>query len=256
LSALGDAYLEQWDELRVWCDRLSDEEWLAPSVLAAWRVADLVAHLELVAASVITAAEEPTAVKGLTIADYLARYGEVAASIDARTRDRGARGRSDILCSLDQLGEAAAQVFASLRMADDPVVTARRGPIKWSSFVATRCIELTVHADDLSRSVSGGRGPQLKKACLNASARALTRVLAERSPGHSVEVRVPPVAAVQCVPGPRHTRGTPSAVVELDPISFVRLAAGRISWLAAVDQGMVTASGQRADLTEWLPLFS
>jgi hypothetical protein len=79
-------------------------------------------------------------------------------------------------------------------------------------------------------------------------------LLAERSPGASVEVRVPPYAAVQAVAGVRHTRGTPPAVVELDADTWISLAVGELSWSSAVAAGLVRASGERADLTALLPL--
>jgi hypothetical protein len=79
-------------------------------------------------------------------------------------------------------------------------------------------------------------------------------VLAERAPGSSVEVRVPPYAAVQVIPGVRHTRGTPPAVVELDAATWVDLATGALSWTEAEQTGKVRASGQRADLSPYLPL--
>jgi hypothetical protein len=85
--------------------------------------------------------------------------------------------------------------------------------------------------------------------------RALLDVLAERAPGRTVEVRVPPHAAVQCVQGPRHTRGTPPNVVEMNPVTWIRLAAGRSTWGAEVAAGRVSASGERADLTAHLPVF-
>jgi hypothetical protein len=65
---------------------------------------------------------------------------------------------------------------------------------------------------------------------------------------------VPPVAAVQCVDGPRHTRGTPPNVVETDPVTWVRLATGRLGWADAVRSAKVVASGLRADLDGYLPL--
>jgi hypothetical protein len=83
--------------------------------------------------------------------------------------------------------------------------------------------------------------------------RHLLAVLAERAPGRSVEVRVPPYAAVQCVPGVRHTRGTPAAVVECDPLTWILLAVGDLSWDEAVARGL-RASGERSDLSPWLPL--
>ena len=73
--------------------------------------------------------------------------------------------------------------------------------------------------------------------------------MATRAPGRSLELRVPPYAAVQCVEGPRHTRGTPPNVVETDPLTWIRLAAGRLDWREAVTSGAVRASGERADLT-------
>jgi hypothetical protein len=79
-------------------------------------------------------------------------------------------------------------------------------------------------------------------------------VLAERAPGASVEVRVPPYAAVQAVAGVRHTRGNPPAVVELDAETWIALATGALDWADAEGHGRVRASGERADLSPLLPL--
>ena len=89
---------------------------------------------------------------------------------------------------------------------------------------------------------------------VRVAARYLLYLLATRQPGRVLEVRIPPVAAVQCLPGPVHTRGTPPNVVETDPLTWVRLAAGRLRWADAVGSGLVHASGPRADLTAYLPL--
>lgn len=78
--------------------------------------------------------------------------------------------------------------------------------------------------------------------------------LASRAPGRSVEVRVPPFAAVQCVEGPVHRRGTPPAVVEMDPQTWLALAAGRTTWGEALADGQVRVSGARTDLSSHLPL--
>jgi Bacterial SCP ortholog len=80
--------------------------------------------------------------------------------------------------------------------------------------------------------------------------------LASRVPGRAVEVRVPPYAAVQCIEGPRHTRGTPPNVVETDPVTWIMLATGRITWASAAGDGRVRASGPRADISGYLPLAS
>jgi hypothetical protein len=79
-------------------------------------------------------------------------------------------------------------------------------------------------------------------------------VLQERAPGRAVEVRVPPYAAVQVIGGGTHTRGTPRAVIETDGDTWIALATGALSWSDAVDGGKVRASGERADLSPYLPL--
>ncbi|MHA7261728.1 sterol carrier family protein [Arthrobacter sp. TMN-37] len=93
------------------------------------------------------------------------------------------------------------------------------------------------------------------RADLAAAVRFCLEELSERAPGNSVEVRVPPFGVTQCVEGPRHTRGTPPNVVETDPQTWLQLATGALSWGSAVAAGKVAASGQRADLAAWLPLF-
>ncbi len=80
------------------------------------------------------------------------------------------------------------------------------------------------------------------------------QLLAERAEGGTVEVRVPPFGAVQCIPGPRHTRGTPPNVIETDPGTWLALVSGSLDWADAVSSHKVSASGSRADLTGWLPL--
>jgi Bacterial SCP ortholog len=89
---------------------------------------------------------------------------------------------------------------------------------------------------------------------LAEAVRALLRALASAAPGRSVEVRVPPYGAVQCVEGPRHTRGTPSNVVETDPVTWIAVATGRLGWAEAVAAGRIRTSGIRADLSRHLPV--
>ncbi|WP_245812069.1 sterol carrier family protein [Actinophytocola xinjiangensis] len=90
---------------------------------------------------------------------------------------------------------------------------------------------------------------------LAAAVRLSLRTLAQDAPGRSVEVRVPPFAAVQCVEGPRHTRGTPPNVVETDPLTWLELATGAVTWAQALADGRISASGSRADLSAHLPLL-
>jgi Bacterial SCP ortholog len=95
---------------------------------------------------------------------------------------------------------------------------------------------------------------QPPRAVVGAAVKTSARWLAQQVPGRSVEVRIPPHVAVQCIEGPRHTRGTPPNVVETDAATWLRLVSGRLSWSDAVAAGRVTASGNRADLAEYLPL--
>ena len=89
---------------------------------------------------------------------------------------------------------------------------------------------------------------------LATAVRHTTAELADAAPGRSVEVRVPPFAAVQCVAGPVHTRGTPPAVVETDPQTWLELVTGELAWADGVAAGRVRVSGQRTDLSAYLPL--
>lgn len=99
--------------------------------------------------------------------------------------------------------------------------------------------------------------PTPDRATLAAAVRLSARALAAEAPGASVEVRIPPFVAVQCISGPRHTRGTPPNVVETDPRTWLLLVTGRSSFDEAVTGGELKASGARAvEIARWFPLFS
>ncbi|MFD1148684.1 sterol carrier family protein [Saccharothrix hoggarensis] len=100
-----------------------------------------------------------------------------------------------------------------------------------------------------------GGSDQPERPVLAAAVRLSLRTLEQVAPGRSVEVRVPPFAAVQCVAGPRHTRGTPPNVIETDPRTWLELAVGNLDWTTAVATARVTASGSRADLSTLLPVL-
>jgi len=93
----------------------------------------------------------------------------------------------------------------------------------------------------------------------DADLRLLTKhllaLLVAKAPGGAVEVRVPPYAVAQCVAGTRHTRGTPPAVVEMDPATWISLALGDLTWEEAAQDARLTASGERSDLGSLLPLL-
>jgi hypothetical protein len=113
------------------------------------------------------------------------------------------------------------------------------------SALGAACVDAVLGALD------AGRQP-LREALRGAVIHTLGQLTAA-APGRAVEVRIPPFAAVQCVAGPRHARGTPPNVVEADPETWVRLAAGRLAWPDAVASGAVRASGPRSDLSRYLP---
>lgn len=97
------------------------------------------------------------------------------------------------------------------------------------------------------------RGDDAPRSAVRLAVKILLDRLAKSAPGRSVEVRVPPYGAMQCIPGPRHTRGTPPNVVEMDPKTWILLATGRLTWDDARD--LVSASGSRADLSAYLPVY-
>jgi Bacterial SCP ortholog len=98
-------------------------------------------------------------------------------------------------------------------------------------------------------------GPPPSRADLAAAVRLSARTLAEQAPGASVEVRIPPFVAVQCISGPKHTRGTPPNVVETDPRTWLLLATGLLGVTDASAAGTLRLSGSRAgEIQTWLPL--
>ena len=113
-------------------------------------------------------------------------------------------------------------------------------------------------ADDPARAaleawLDGGPAPD--RGVQRAAVKESLAALAELAPGRTVEVRVPPLGAVQCVAGPRHTRGTPPNVVETDARTWLALATGRVDWATAVANGALVASGGRAaEIARYLPL--
>ena len=87
-----------------------------------------------------------------------------------------------------------------------------------------------------------------------AAVKATLDLLKAAAPGKAVEVRVPPYAAIQAVEGIKHRRGTPAAVVECDAATWLQLATGALTWSDAIASGRLRASGERSDLSAYLPL--
>jgi hypothetical protein len=112
-----------------------------------------------------------------------------------------------------------------------------------------------ITAEDGRRALESVAAGSAGRTDLATAVRFTLEELAELAPGNSVEVRVPPFGVTQCVEGPRHTRGTPPNVVEMDAATWLALVDGSTRWPDAVGAGKVAASGRRADLSAWLPLF-
>jgi hypothetical protein len=107
--------------------------------------------------------------------------------------------------------------------------------------------------DDALRRYDAG---EAERADLKLLVKELLKMLVAKAPGHAVEVRVPPYGAVQAIEGPRHTRGTPGAVIEMPADIWIALALGRTTWPEARATGKVRASGERTDLSTLLPLVT
>lgn len=108
-------------------------------------------------------------------------------------------------------------------------------------------------ADEVGRAALAA--PDRDRDTTATAVRYLLQLLVERAPGNTVEVRVPPFGAVQCIEGPRHTRGTPPNVVEMDAPTWVAIATGAVGWGDALAAGRIHASGTRADIGDVLPLL-
>jgi uncharacterized protein (TIGR03083 family) len=251
--------LEQSTLLRIWLDELDPADLDRPSVLPGWTVGRLLGHLTVLHTGLRQALDRPARGRTVALAELVRREGEAHGAVDSDYSDgsddslaSGADPRSALRSAADALGALLARPLPD-------TVLGPTGPAAVVDLLAARLIELVVHADDLSRSLPARDPVPLARRALSVSVRTLAAVLAEQQPGRSVEVRIPPYAAVQCGlpddPGPTHTRGTPPNVVETEPLVFLRLASGRLSWADARAAGLVRASGLRADLSAALPLL-
>ncbi|MFE9172024.1 sterol carrier family protein [Streptomyces kebangsaanensis] len=247
------AVLAQFGQVRDAVRTLAPEQLALPTRLGDWTVRDLIAHLAMTVASVGRALERDEPAKpGLALLDYPSVTAAHAVAVAESSRDlAGATPDLDALCA--RTGEDLARHLATAP--HTRVLATRAGAMTLTDYLVTRTVELVVHTDDLNAAVPGLEVPYDRQA-LAAATRLLADALAARAPGGSTEVRIPPYAVVQCVEGPRHTRGTPPNVVETDPLTWLRLATGRLAWTDALAAAKVSASGERADLSGLLPLMA
>ncbi|HET9778723.1 MAG TPA: sterol carrier family protein [Propionibacteriaceae bacterium] len=253
------ALLEQSRTVLKWLQALAPESFERPTVLPGWSVRQLTGHLVLVHTGLAQSLDQPTREPALPVHEFVKRYRRDVEMITAATLEAsaGLTGPEVVARLASAIDHLAMGLEAAVSMSQR--ISTRRGPTTIEDYLATRIVELVVHTDDLNRSLPEAGPAQLERSALARCTRTLTGILAGQHPGRSVEVRVPPYAAVQCAmgdPGPTHTRGTPPNVVETDPLTFLQLATGRIGWAAAVAAGTVRASGLRANLAPVLPLLS
>jgi|SRR6188472_14879 uncharacterized protein (TIGR03083 family) len=253
-----EALLEQSRTVLAWLQGLPLEVFERPTVLPDWDVRQLAGHLVLVHAALAASLEQRTREAALPIHEFVTRDRDVemimASTLEQSAELSGPEVVARLESSIDHL---AAKLEGEVQLSR--VIMTRRGATTIEDYLATRIVEVVVHTDDLNRSVPEVASATLQRGALARCTRTLTAILAGRHPGRSVEVRIPPYAAVQCAiggPGPTHTRGTPPNVVETDPVTFLRLATGRIAWDEAIASGTVHASGLRANLDPVLPLLS
>jgi uncharacterized protein (TIGR03083 family) len=246
------AVLAQFDNVRAAVARLTPEQLALPTRLEGWTVRDLVAHIGMALTAVHRALDQPEPAKAdAVLLDWpFGTSGNSAAIADFTRR---------LAVDHPDLDAYLADTDAGLRalLAAHPgtrLLATSAGALSLDDYLVTRAVELVVHTDDLNAALAGPEVPFDRQA-LAACTRLLADALAVKAPGGSTEVRVPPYAVVQCVEGPRHTRGTPPNVVETDPLTWIRLATGRLAWKEAVADARVRASGERADLGAYLPVM-
>jgi uncharacterized protein (TIGR03083 family) len=220
IAAELDAYDSQCAALADWLAVVPGAAFATPSVLPGWDVRTLVGHL-------------------------VAGKDEFGQSSSGEIAD---------LAEAELIAKLREPVWRPEPLTDRATLPGR-APTSALEFARTRLLGLVVHCDDVSRSLPDREPVPLVRAALASSVRTLAQLLPQRAPGRSVELRVPPFVAVQAIPGPRHTRGTPPNVVETDPLTWLRIGTGRGTYADAVATGAVRASGNRADLSPYLPLL-
>jgi uncharacterized protein (TIGR03083 family) len=248
------AVLAQFAHVRDAVAVLTPDQLARPTRLGDWTVRELAAHVAMGLASVSRSLAQPEP-RGPKPEVPLLEWPSATAAHAGRISEdveELAAGRPD-LATLYEEAETGFTAAVPATGTGEGLLLTRVGSMRLTDFLVTRTVELIVHTDDLNEAL-GSEIPYDRQA-LAACTRLLADALADRAPGGSVEVRVPPFAVVQCIGGPKHTRGTPPNVVESGPLTWIRLATGRTEWAKALEDAEVSAGGERADLGELLPLM-
>jgi len=266
-AVLLAAATAQWQVLAATAAEVSAAEGARPSGLGDWTIGELLAHVTagIRATSRGLAGTGPSG-PPISLPDYLGAASTVADMVAARARELAAgRSAAELAATLQAEATAATAAVDYVltrnpgqnvvsRLGTPSLSTPSLGTLSLTDWLVTRLVEAVVHSLDLGRALDCPVA--LEPAAVRPATQALADLLAIQAPGPTVEVRIPPYAAAQCVAGPRHTRGTPPNVVEFaSPAGWLRVATGRTSWSAAVAAGDVRASGERSDLARYLPVL-
>lgn len=250
-----DALLAQVEFLRVVAAGVPAERLGKPSGLPGWDIRHLLGHLALQIDALPRLLAEPAPAATRAECD-LTRWAVSTADLAEEQTERVRKAlavQPDPVPAIDAAAEELESVVET-GVREDVLLPHPFGAMRALDFTVSRIVELVVHSDDLTR--AAGTPVRLDRTAVATTVRVLADALAAKAPGSSTELRVPPFAAVQCLPGPRHTRGTPPNVVETDPVTWIRLATGRTPWRLATATGRLKASGERAaELAGQLPVL-
>jgi uncharacterized protein (TIGR03083 family) len=249
------ALIGQIEAIAAAAHAVTPEQSRLPSGLPGWDVHHLLVHIALqidVVPGYLARPAAPLSAPQIDLPTWALSTAKAADHLDSETRAEAAVAPDGAA----RIDEAVAQLDPVLESAVRPdlLIPHGSGVMRMLDLTVTRLVELVVHSDDLARAT--GVPVTLDRQALAATVRVLADALAVKAPGGSVEVRIPPFAVTQCVEGPRHTRGTPPNVVETGPLTWLRLATGRLGWDEARESGAVSASGERADLSGQLPVLA
>ncbi|MEV4612395.1 sterol carrier family protein [Kitasatospora sp. NPDC049258] len=237
-------------------DRLLD----GPTRLGDWTVRDLLAHLALQVGWVPRHLDDPQQGRAaIGLPQWAAGVAALAPLLDGAARAHAAEAFAGpparVAAGFDREAALLLDLLADPAAADPARrFEIRLGSMTLTDMLVTRLVETVVHADDLAAALGRTDFPHDRQA-VAAVSRLLADAFAAQVPGGAVELRVPPYAVVQAVEGPRHTRGTPPNVVEAGPLTWIRLATGRLDWSTALEEAAVSASGERSDLGPHLPVL-
>lgn len=250
------AFVDQGTNLVEFLDSLTARDFGCSVPPRTHTVHDTLAALFMSQNVLVTALDQPTSQRPSSLTDFLAGSGISRHRIGDVVREIALHETSGSLVT--QFRHNHEEISRRLLDAQTPSSVMVHGAVlRTIDLLRILIMDWVISSDDLNRALPAHRPVALGRDAVAGSVRVLADILRRRHPGQSIEVRVPPFAAVQCgTPGePKHTRGTPPTVIEVDGTHFLRLCRGRETWADAVRDGHVQASGVRSDISEWLPVL-